>query len=90
MYGLQKLQDEIEKSGSKMKQHEDNIKFLKAQKNQLDDAILDVQGIYNDFLSLSLLSWEKFCTCLYLDAGDFVEMKFLIFWECIIVYDPGN
>lgn len=45
IFGLQKLQDEVEKTGSKMKQHEDNLKFLKAQKNQLDDAILDLQGI---------------------------------------------
>lgn len=47
IFGLQKLQDEVEKTGSKMKQHEDNLKFLKAQKNQLDDAILDLQGIIN-------------------------------------------
>lgn len=31
--------------GMKIKQHEDNIKFLKTQKNKLDESILDLQGI---------------------------------------------
>ena len=44
-FGMQRLQDELENSGSKLKQHEDNLKFLKTQQNQLDDAILDLQGI---------------------------------------------
>ncbi|KAH9609220.1 hypothetical protein KSS87_000480 [Heliosperma pusillum] len=43
MTGTKKLQDELEKTGTKMRQHEDNLKFLKSQKNQLDDAILDLQ-----------------------------------------------
>ncbi|KAK9665290.1 hypothetical protein RND81_14G103000 [Saponaria officinalis] len=43
MTGSKKLQDELEKTGTKMRQHEDNLKFLKAQRNQLDDAILDLQ-----------------------------------------------
>ena len=47
MFYVQKLQDELEKIGSKMKQHEDNLKFLKTQKSQLDDAILDLQGVHD-------------------------------------------
>ncbi|XP_021729111.1 protein DEFECTIVE IN MERISTEM SILENCING 3-like [Chenopodium quinoa] len=53
MSNSKKLQDEVEKTGSKMKQHEDNIKFLKAQKNQLDDAILDLQVSLGKYLSSS-------------------------------------
>ncbi|KAJ8446217.1 hypothetical protein Cgig2_015988 [Carnegiea gigantea] len=46
-----KLQDELEKIGSKMKQHEDNLKFLRTQKSQLDDAILDLQVFLGKLLS---------------------------------------
>lgn len=42
---VQKLQDDLEMLGRKIKQHEENIKFLKTQKNQVDDSILDMQGI---------------------------------------------
>ncbi|KAK9704705.1 hypothetical protein RND81_07G006000 [Saponaria officinalis] len=45
MTGTKKLQDELEKTGSKMRQHEENLKLLKVQKNQLDDAILDLQSL---------------------------------------------
>jgi hypothetical protein len=31
--------------GVKIKEHEENIKFLKTQNNKLDDSILDFQGI---------------------------------------------
>ncbi|KAJ8435195.1 hypothetical protein Cgig2_028381 [Carnegiea gigantea] len=58
MSSSQKLQDEVEKSGSKIKWHEDNLKFLKAQKNQLDDAILDLQGILGKHISSSVPKTE--------------------------------
>lgn len=51
MTNSKRLQDELEKTGSKMKQHEDNLKFLKTQKNQLDDAILDLQVSLGKYLS---------------------------------------
>ncbi|KAJ8536891.1 hypothetical protein K7X08_035292 [Anisodus acutangulus] len=38
-----KLEDAMQESGLKIKHHEDNIKFLKAQKNRLDDSILDIR-----------------------------------------------
>ncbi|XP_059304589.1 protein DEFECTIVE IN MERISTEM SILENCING 3-like isoform X1 [Lycium ferocissimum] len=38
-----KLEDAMQEIGLKIKHHEDNIKFLKAQKNKLDDSILDLQ-----------------------------------------------
>lgn len=41
---MQRLQDELEKSGSRIKEHEDNLKFLKDQRNQLDGSIVDMQG----------------------------------------------
>lgn len=31
--------------GLKIKKHEENVKFLKSQKNSLDDSILDMQGM---------------------------------------------
>lgn len=32
--------------GKKIKQHEENIKYLRTHKNSLDDVITDMQGIY--------------------------------------------
>ncbi|KAH9603599.1 hypothetical protein KSS87_015975 [Heliosperma pusillum] len=53
-----KMQDELEKSGSKIRQHEDNMKFLKARTNQLDDTILDLQVSLGKSLSSDLPSTE--------------------------------
>ncbi|KAL8172122.1 hypothetical protein V2J09_023926 [Rumex salicifolius] len=53
-----KLQDELEWYGSKIKEHEDNLKFLKAQKNQLDDSIGDVQVRLGKFNSSSAIKLE--------------------------------
>lgn len=44
MFNSKRLQSDLEAMGIKLKQHEDNLKFLKAQKNKLDEAILDLQG----------------------------------------------
>lgn len=45
---LQRLQDDLESLSLKIKQHEDNIKSLKAQKNMLDDSILDKEGMLSE------------------------------------------
>ena len=50
---LQKLEEDLHMFGMKIKQHEDNIKFLKTQKNKLDESILDLQGI----LSIIVGNW---------------------------------
>ncbi|XP_030463894.1 protein DEFECTIVE IN MERISTEM SILENCING 3 isoform X2 [Syzygium oleosum] len=46
-----RLQDDLQSLGLKIKQHEDNIKSLKAQKNILDDSILDKQVILGKYHS---------------------------------------
>lgn len=38
-----KLEDAMREIGLKIKHHEENIKFLKTQKNRFDDSILDMQ-----------------------------------------------
>ncbi|CAN4089562.1 unnamed protein product [Withania somnifera] len=38
-----KLEDAMQEIGLKIKHHEDNIKYLKTQKNRFDDSILDMQ-----------------------------------------------
>ncbi|KAK9145595.1 hypothetical protein Sjap_005498 [Stephania japonica] len=47
----QKLQDDLERLGLKIKHYEENLKFLKNQENMLDEYILDVQGIRSHFRS---------------------------------------
>ncbi|XP_058100472.1 protein DEFECTIVE IN MERISTEM SILENCING 3-like isoform X2 [Magnolia sinica] len=37
------LQDDLQKLGLKIKHHEDNLKFLKTQTNNLDESIFDMQ-----------------------------------------------
>lgn len=44
---LQKFQDDIEMLGAKLKHHQASVNFLKAERNRLDDLILDIQGKYN-------------------------------------------
>lgn len=39
----------------KIKQHEDNIKFLRTQKNKLDESILDLQSILFTICVLELI-----------------------------------
>ncbi|XP_008783196.2 protein DEFECTIVE IN MERISTEM SILENCING 3 isoform X1 [Phoenix dactylifera] len=39
----QKLQDELQKLALKVKHHEDNMKFLKTQMDNIDESILDMQ-----------------------------------------------
>lgn len=44
LFNSQRLQSDLEAMGHKIKQHEDNLKFLKSQKNKLDESIVDLQG----------------------------------------------
>lgn len=53
-----KLQDDLEKLGYRIKEHEDSLKFLKAQRNALDDAILDKQVILGKYHTSSLPTIE--------------------------------
>ncbi|KGN49862.1 protein DEFECTIVE IN MERISTEM SILENCING 3 [Cucumis sativus] len=46
-----KLEEDLHMFGMKIKQHEDNIKFLKTQKNKLDESILDLQVILGKYHS---------------------------------------
>ncbi|CAL5344151.1 unnamed protein product [Camellia sinensis] len=43
IYTTKKHLDYIDLLGQKIKEHEDNIKIMKSQKNSLDDSILDMQ-----------------------------------------------
>ncbi|XP_042984091.1 protein DEFECTIVE IN MERISTEM SILENCING 3-like isoform X3 [Carya illinoinensis] len=43
LQSMQKLQDDLHMLGMKIKEHEENLKFLKTQKSKLDDSILDLQ-----------------------------------------------
>ncbi|KAJ8534692.1 hypothetical protein K7X08_016420 [Anisodus acutangulus] len=43
VYNTKKLEDAVHEMGLKIKHHEENIKFLKSQKNGLDNSILDMQ-----------------------------------------------
>lgn len=43
---LQKLQDDLQELGLKIKHHEDNLKYLKTLKSNLDESILDMQGVF--------------------------------------------
>lgn len=54
-----KLQDDLKLLGLKIKQHEDNLKFLKNQKNNLDDSILDMQVVLGKYHSSSALKTEN-------------------------------
>lgn len=42
---LQKYQDDLQKLGLRIKQHEDIIKLLRTQKNSIDESILNLQGM---------------------------------------------
>lgn len=42
---LHKYEDDLQKLGLRIKQHEDHIKSLKTQKNILEDSIHDMQGM---------------------------------------------
>ncbi|KAI6706534.1 hypothetical protein NL676_009496 [Syzygium grande] len=48
---FKRLQDDLESLSLKIKQHEDNIKSLKAQKNMLDDSILDKEVVLGKYHS---------------------------------------
>ncbi|CAN4085716.1 unnamed protein product [Withania somnifera] len=54
-----KLEDAMQEIGLKIKHHEDNIKFLKTQKNRFDDSILDMQVSLGKIHSASVTSSEN-------------------------------
>ncbi|CAK9146553.1 unnamed protein product [Ilex paraguariensis] len=54
-----KLQDDLQMLGRSIKQHEDNIKSIKNQKNRLDDSILDMQVALGKFHSSNLPMTEN-------------------------------
>ncbi|KAJ0231446.1 Protein DEFECTIVE IN MERISTEM SILENCING 3 [Hirschfeldia incana] len=43
LFTSNRIQSDLEAMGLKLKQHEDSLKFLKSQKNKLDESILDLQ-----------------------------------------------
>lgn len=43
LFNSDRLQSDLEAMGNKIKEHEDNLKFLKSQKNKLDESILKLQ-----------------------------------------------
>ncbi|KAF7148965.1 hypothetical protein RHSIM_Rhsim03G0209000 [Rhododendron simsii] len=49
----QKYEKDIQMLGLRIKKHEENIKFLKSQKNSLDDSILDMQVSLGNYHSSS-------------------------------------
>ena len=65
MLTLQKLEDDIHCLGLKIKQHEDNIKYLRQQVHRLDDSILDMQGmsLHFSFHSLNQHVWYVASIC---------------------------
>ncbi|XP_010519431.1 PREDICTED: protein DEFECTIVE IN MERISTEM SILENCING 3 isoform X2 [Tarenaya hassleriana] len=51
LFNTKRLEDDLRAVGKKIKQHEDNIRFLKAQKNKLDESILDLQVVLGRYFS---------------------------------------
>ncbi|XP_072999600.1 protein DEFECTIVE IN MERISTEM SILENCING 3 [Typha latifolia] len=52
----QKLEDDLKKLGLKIKHHEDNLKFLNSQMNNVDESILDMQVNLGKYHSSHLAS----------------------------------
>lgn len=50
-YDLQKLEDDLQQLGEKIKHHEDNVSYLKSLRNKLEDSIVDMQGMCSYFHS---------------------------------------
>lgn len=55
---MQKLQKDLEKIGFKIKHHEDNLKILQKQINNIDVSILDMQGAFSSSLLFENLSFH--------------------------------
>lgn len=51
IFYTKRLQDDLHVIGLKVKQHEENMKLLKSQKNKLEDSILDLQVILGKYHS---------------------------------------
>ncbi|WCJ28883.1 defective in meristem silencing 3 [Euphorbia peplus] len=59
IYSSKKLQDDLHAAGTKIKQHEDNLKLLKSERNNLEDSILDLQVILGNYHSARPPSGEN-------------------------------
>ncbi|CAI0541725.1 unnamed protein product [Linum tenue] len=59
MLNSKKLQDDLQNLGLKIKQHENNLKLLKNQKNKLDDSILDTQVTLSKYHSSAATGTEN-------------------------------
>ncbi|PIA37865.1 hypothetical protein AQUCO_02900007v1 [Aquilegia coerulea] len=58
----QKCNEDMEKSGMRIKHHEDNLKFLKTQMDNLDESILDMQvnlGKYHHSSTVEMVKNEN-------------------------------
>ncbi|XP_065867907.1 protein DEFECTIVE IN MERISTEM SILENCING 3-like isoform X2 [Euphorbia lathyris] len=51
IYNSKKFQYDLHTAGIQIKQHEDNLKILKSQRNKLEDSILDLQVILGNYHS---------------------------------------
>ncbi|XP_031247769.1 protein DEFECTIVE IN MERISTEM SILENCING 3-like [Pistacia vera] len=58
-YHSQRLQDDLQTLGAKIKLHEDRIKLLKSQSNKLDETILESQVVLGKYHSSSGLKTEN-------------------------------
>ncbi|XP_065879282.1 protein DEFECTIVE IN MERISTEM SILENCING 3-like [Euphorbia lathyris] len=59
IYNSKKFQDDLHTTGIQIKQHEDNLKILKSQRNKLEDSILDLQVILGNYHSARPPSGES-------------------------------
>ncbi|KAF8413342.1 hypothetical protein HHK36_001321 [Tetracentron sinense] len=59
IHSMQKLQDDLQKIGEKIKHHEEKLKFLKTQANKLDESILDMQVSLGKYHSSSVSKTEN-------------------------------
>lgn len=66
LFNSNRIQSDLEAMGIKLKLHEDSLKFLKAQKNKLDESILDLQGSNRIVYLYHILSWEKWEVLMFL------------------------
>ncbi|GFP81117.1 protein defective in meristem silencing 3, partial [Phtheirospermum japonicum] len=55
----QKIQDDLQEFGEKIKHHEDNIKYLKSLKNKLEDSILDMRVAIGKYHTSSIPKKEN-------------------------------
>lgn len=57
---MQKLEDDMQQLGEKIKHHEDNVNYLKTLRNKLEDSIVDMQGMQLCMYILCVLFFPMF------------------------------